>query len=305
LKDRPTLQELVEVQRQFGLQTQALVEKDWFVVRALAAITSADQGPFQLVFQGGTALSRAHRLIERMSEDIDFKIVAAAKQPRAAYRRLRAEITRALLSAGFEFDPKNEAHCRVMYESTYTLFQLPYAPLAERDDALRAEIQIEISSWPMRRPAVDRTVTSFVAEAYKHAPEVPAVACADLAENAAEKFVAVTRRAGAQFAGVRKKRDPTLVRHIYDLHMLERHVDPADVAALASIIMQDDAQSRGNQFPAYGENPLRETLKAVEGMAADPAFADEYADFVGRIVYGQVPAFEAAMATLNSLADQF
>jgi hypothetical protein len=59
-----------------------------------------------------------------------------------------------------------------MYESTYTLFQLPYAPLAERDDALRPEIQIEMSSWPMRRPSVDRTVTSFVAEAYKRASAI-------------------------------------------------------------------------------------------------------------------------------------
>jgi predicted nucleotidyltransferase component of viral defense system len=239
-----------------------------------------------------------------MSEDIDFKIVATEKQPRAAYRQLREEITRALLAAGFEFDPKNESHRRVMYESTYTLFQLPYAPLAERDTVLRPEIQIEMSSWPMRRPSVDRRVTSFVAEAYKRAPEVTVIACADLAENAAEKFVAVTRRAGAQLAGFRKKRDPTLVRHIYDLHMLERHVDPADVAALGRIIMKDDAETRGNQFPAYGENPLRETLKAVEGMAADSGFAGEYADFVGRIVYGQAPEFEAAMATLKILAYQ-
>jgi predicted nucleotidyltransferase component of viral defense system len=74
LSDRPTLADLIEVRRQFKLPHEALVEKDWHVVRALAAITAADKGPFQLVFQGGTALSRAHRLIERMSEDIDIKI---------------------------------------------------------------------------------------------------------------------------------------------------------------------------------------------------------------------------------------
>jgi hypothetical protein len=42
------------------------------------------------VFQGGTALSRAHRVIERMSEDIDIKIVS--KGPRPAPRRLRANM---------------------------------------------------------------------------------------------------------------------------------------------------------------------------------------------------------------------
>jgi predicted nucleotidyltransferase component of viral defense system len=90
LNDRPTLQELREVQRLFGLPEPALVEKDWLVVRALAAISNADKGPFQLVFQGGTALSRAHRVIERMSEDIDIKIVSEGPPPRPALRRCGA-----------------------------------------------------------------------------------------------------------------------------------------------------------------------------------------------------------------------
>jgi hypothetical protein len=62
LNDRPTSQEIIDVQLQFGLPDPALVEKDWFVVRAVAAITAADKGQLQLVFQGGTALSRAHRV---------------------------------------------------------------------------------------------------------------------------------------------------------------------------------------------------------------------------------------------------
>jgi hypothetical protein len=41
LNDRPTLQELIEVQRRFGLPDPALAEKDWLVVTALAAIVAA------------------------------------------------------------------------------------------------------------------------------------------------------------------------------------------------------------------------------------------------------------------------
>jgi Nucleotidyl transferase AbiEii toxin, Type IV TA system len=71
LRDKPSLQELLEVQRHFDLPSPVLVEKDWYVVRALAAIRTTDVRPFRLVFSGGTGLSRAHRLIRRMSEDID------------------------------------------------------------------------------------------------------------------------------------------------------------------------------------------------------------------------------------------
>jgi hypothetical protein len=58
LSDKPTLQQLLEIQQHFGLPSPALVEKDWQVVRALAAIAAAGTAPFRLVFGGGTALCR-------------------------------------------------------------------------------------------------------------------------------------------------------------------------------------------------------------------------------------------------------
>src|ERR1035437_8696890 len=76
LGDKPSLRELLEVQKHFGLPSQALVEEDWYVVKALAAIVAVDAAPFRLVFGGGTALSRAQRLIRRMSENIDLKIIS-------------------------------------------------------------------------------------------------------------------------------------------------------------------------------------------------------------------------------------
>jgi hypothetical protein len=61
------LREFLEVQAHFRLPSPALVEKDFHVVRVLSAIAAIDAAPLRLVFGGGTALSRAHRLIRRMS----------------------------------------------------------------------------------------------------------------------------------------------------------------------------------------------------------------------------------------------
>src|SRR5882724_2414665 len=108
LSDRPTLEQLLEVQEHFGLPGPALVEKDWYAVRALAAIAAVDTGDFRLVFGGGTALSRAYKLTKRMSEDVDLKIVCDKDPSRGALRKLRTVITDTLLGAGFVFDPENE-----------------------------------------------------------------------------------------------------------------------------------------------------------------------------------------------------
>jgi predicted nucleotidyltransferase component of viral defense system len=302
LSDRPSLQELLEIQQHFDLPSPALVEKDWHVVKALAAIAAADTRPFRLVFGGGTALSRAHGLIRRMSEDIDLRIVAAEKPTRPALRRLRDSITNALLKAEFKFDPNNIAYRESMHESTYTIYRLPYEPIAEGKGALRPEIQIETSVWPLRRPAVDLPLISFIAEGYSRPPELAAIACTAIPETAAEKFVALTRRAGAELAGLREKRDATLVRHLYDLHVIREYYDLADVAGLAREIMVADAETRGRHFPAYRDNPLAETLRAIDGIAADAEFASGYANFRRDMVYGDGPDFDTVVATLKTLA---
>src|ERR1035437_10296 len=280
LSDKPSLQDLLEVQKHFGLPSPALVEKDWYVVKALAAIVAVDAEPFRLVFGGGTALSRAHRLIRRMSEDIDLKITSDERLTRPALRHLRDLITKALLEAGFQFDPENPTHRESGNASRYTLYRLPYAPIVAGEGTLRPEIQIETAVWPLRRPAVERPVISFLTEAFNNGPpEVATIPCVALVETVAEKFVALTRRAGAELANAGGPRDPTLVRHVYDLHMIRAYYDLAEVALLAREIMLADAAAYGHQFPAYRANPVAETLRAVAGLVADPGFAGSYAAF--------------------------
>jgi hypothetical protein len=303
LPDKPSLQELLEVQKHFDLPSPALVEKDWYVVKALAAINTADVKPFRLVFSGGTALSRAHRLTRRMSEDIDLKIVSDAPRSRAELRKLRDEITKSLLDAGFQFDPQNAEHRDSGNASRYTIYRLPYPPLVTGEGALRPEIQIETAVWPLRLPSIQHSVISFWAEAFKHPQEVPSISCVALVETIAEKFVALTRRAGAELAGAGGPRDKSLVRHVYDLHAVRSHYDPVAVIALAREIMLADVKAYGHQFPAYREDPVAETLRAVAGLAADDRFANAYAAFLRDMVYGEAPDFKTALATVSALAD--
>lgn len=304
MSDEITLQDLLEVQEHFGLPSAALVEKDFHVVQALAAIIEIDTAPFRLVFGGGTALSRAHRIIRRMSEDIDLRIVSDREPARPELRRLREAITEALLAAGFRFDPNNSAHRESRNESRYTIYRLPYDPLLRGEGALRPEIQIEISVWPLRIPAIDLPVSSFVAEAFQRPPEIASIACVSIVETAADKFVALTRRVGSELANVGRARDDTLVRHIYDLHVARDRYDPIEVASLLHAIMLADAEAYGNQFPAYRDNPMVETLRAVDGLQNDPTYGQQYEEFQRNMVYGDRVDFAACLNTLKELAEQ-
>lgn len=294
-----SLQEILEVQEYFGLPSPALVEKDYQVVRALAAIHALDVAPLRLVFQGGTALSRAHRLTRRMSEDIDLRIVSETPPTRAALRRLREKISGALVDAGFGFYPNNSDQVKARNESRYTLYRLPYDPVSRGEGALRPEIQIETAVWPLRTPPLQVSVSSFVAEAFGRPPEIPLIECVSVAETIADKFVAMTRRIAEELRLAEGDRDPTVVRHVYDMHAVRDRYEIAEVVTLIPAIMKSDVEAYGNRFPAYRENPMRETVRALEALADDPFFARSYAYFHRSMVYGDPVEFDVGLATLD------
>ncbi|HIJ75744.1 MAG TPA: nucleotidyl transferase AbiEii/AbiGii toxin family protein [Deltaproteobacteria bacterium] len=72
---------------------EVLVEKDWYIVRAIGMIASLDHAGATPVFSGGTSLSKGWGLIKRFSEDMDFKVAmpkaasgAASRNKRRAFR---------------------------------------------------------------------------------------------------------------------------------------------------------------------------------------------------------------------------
>jgi hypothetical protein len=299
-----------EVQAFFRLPSIALVEKDLFVVRAIAALAAIAASPFQLVFGGGTALARAHKIVQRMSEDVDFKVVPlpAAPVSRSGIRRhlgqLHKRVTEAFLGAGFAFDPRDKSVSWAMDSNRYGVWQLPYTSDNGAGEGLRPIIKVELNNTLMRRPTIVLPVSSFVSESTNHPPEAPAITCVSIVETAAEKLISITRRTAMELAGLSRDPDPTLVRHIYDLHMMRTLIDPAEVAALACAIAKADGEEFRNQYPAYASDPVAETRLALEALHTDPMHQQRYNDFISAMVYGEKIEFASALATVTELAER-
>ena len=90
-----------DVAAALGLPHPGLVEKDFHVVRALRALGAVESKGASLVFGGGTSLCRAFRLIERMSEDIDLRIVSREALSQGERKAFRGKVTECLVAAGF------------------------------------------------------------------------------------------------------------------------------------------------------------------------------------------------------------
>lgn len=301
---QPTTTELRDTQESFGFLSPAPVEKDWYVVQAMQTILSVNAAPFRLVFAGGTCLARAHRLVERMSEDVDFKVVPPAaamsnNQRRQALGNLRDRLESGLTAAGFILAAPPQSRDA----NQYTVLHLRTGTADGEGSPLRATIQIELSFARLREPTVRHPVSSFVAQAFKRPPELGQVECTSITETAAEKAVSLTRRTAMEIAGVSQAPDPTLVRHIYDLHMVRKKVDLNKVAGLMRDIAIDDAKQFEHQHPAYRDDIAGETRKALTFLQSQPEVRARYEDFVAAMVYGQAAPFDEAIATVRSFVE--
>lgn len=70
-ENKRSLDELVKIASDYYAIDPALVEKDYFVTLLLKELT--ERVP-ELLFKGGTSLSKCHRIIDRFSEDIDLTL---------------------------------------------------------------------------------------------------------------------------------------------------------------------------------------------------------------------------------------
>ncbi len=303
--------DVLAAQEHFGFARPAPIEKDWHVVRAMNALLGVNAAPFRFVFAGGTCLARAHLLIRRMSEDVDFKVVpigdtlVSNNALRGQLRTLRQRVVIALQRAGFPIDTSDSSQLRSQDGNRYTVIHLPYTTNNRAVESLRPTIQIELNYSHLRQPCIARPVVSFVSEAFRRNPEIRAIDCVSIEESVAEKLVALTRRTAMELAGIGASADPALVRHVYDLHMARDHYDPPAVVSLAREIMRVDAQEFAGQFPAYLSDPVAHMRRALAALKSGAQYARRYDEFLQLMVYGDKPPYVAALATVAGLVRRF
>jgi len=293
-----------------GLTTlaEAIIEKDLLLTEVLQAIQTIDREEFGLVFCGGTCLSKAHGLIDRMSEDIDFKLVLPeglsrnARSPRLSQYKKR--LARDFELMGFDV-PADKIVARD--ENSYVSLNLHYKSLFPAVASLRTEIKVELNARSPVLPTEMLTIRSMLSILTKQtATEVP-IECISVEETLAEKVLSFLRRTAEARAGCnRGGYDNRLVRHLYDVRAIARVTKSLELsqAHFATMVAGDGAQYR-NQNPAFEQDPagqIRGVLVALQSEST--TFERDYLLFVDELVFGESVPFAEASAVFSELASQ-
>ncbi len=293
-----------------NLASPAIVEKDYYVTQAIHIMHSMQSDYFSLVFQGGTALAKAHRIVERMSEDCDFRIhltetgkQLALNQRRNKLRQFRQNIIEALQTNGFTVlvdktkvrDAGNFFQLALSYESSY-----------DKNEVLRPHVQLEFMVNNSRLPTVDLPITTLIKQTLGDLVEHPEknMQCVSVNETAAEKWVALTRRVANATRNPHVFLDPTLVRHIYDLYSIENKIGTDEtIFSLISSIIADDIDQYSNQNNEYTKNPMQEIKFALSTLNTHVQWKNNWNIFIDAMVYGdEKPSYENAITMLNNLS---
>lgn len=301
--------------------TPFAVEKDWWVSRTLEIIFQMPIAA-HLVFKGGTSLSKAWKLINRFSEDIDLAI------DREFFEGYKGEISKTQIGklrkvAGVyttgvffeelqqEFIVKGFGELEFKIIDTGESDQDPriieiYYPnvITQPTEYVLPRVQIEISCRSLREPFSIQTFGSLVDEFYSErdfAESLFEVQTVNPERTFIEKLFLLHEEFHRPAAKMRVDR---LSRHLYDIYYLAK----AGIAAKAindkelyeTIVSHRYKFSRVGKVDYNLHNPL--TVNPIPPAAILDDWKSDYAKMKEDMIYEEEkPSFEELISNLHDL----
>jgi predicted nucleotidyltransferase component of viral defense system len=290
-----------------GGLSAAILEKDIHVTDALSAMMQIKHPKINLIFCGGTSLSKAFGVIERMSEDIDIKIdikplayltTSARKTYLSNYKE---KIKSTLTHLGFVenakmADANNANHLFSMewqYQSEY-----------QSESSLRPHLRIEVKTCEIACPTEQKEIGYLAEKLAGIDKSVILTPCQAIEETLAEKVISFLRRYDrAIYLG--EKWDSALIRHFYDVFCITSNnteIVKKSQSCFPALIASD-VKEYGNQHSSFKLDPFKTLLISLNKAEIDPTLASYYQEKLIPLVLGDIkPSFTEVRTRFSETA---
>lgn len=304
-----TLAEKIDATYSLTGISPSIIEKDYYITRLLNKIAQVNDNYFKLAFAGGTSLAKAYRLTQRMSEDIDFKLIhlvknLSTKRQRIVFSDFRKKIIAELENTEFICRPQPTEG-----RNTHVKIHVDYPAIYPKDKSIRDFILLELTISQNKLPMQEFFISSLIDESLKSSEILHSckIECLNSEETAAEKWVALTRRVAYAMRFPEKKEDEknALVRHVYDLYVISQQNKLGDnFFHLAESIMHEDKEKYKSQHPEYYSHPIDEINYSIQSLR-NKDFKDYYDNFLESMVYGEhAPSYTDALSLIEKISTQ-
>ncbi|MDF0664513.1 MAG: nucleotidyl transferase AbiEii/AbiGii toxin family protein [Nitrospira sp.] len=309
-------------------RSPVIIEKDFWVCWTLRRVFEVMRFQPQLIFKGGTSLSKAYQLIERFSEDVDLSLsrrdlgFADDRDPeepgiskKESTRRLDALVSACQSTIKNKLLPElRQDFARVIGPSGWNLaldpadpqtviFTYPSSGLSgESESYIRPAIRLELGARSDNWPAEQRVIRSYAAEAFPEAFRI-AVSCSVNTMEAVRTFWEKATLLHADYHRPAEKAPIERVsRHYYDLYRLSQ--DDIGRQALIRLDLLDRVVRHKGLFFASAwasYNTARPgTFHLVPREDRLPALRKDYAE-MRAMIFGVYPPWEEILNGLSAL----
>lgn len=291
------------------------VEKDWWVVKTLAILFETELAK-QMVFKGGTSLSKAWNLIERFSEDIDLALDRSffgfegelKKKERTKLRKasntyisekLFPEMEKRFQDKDLKVELQMEEFESSDQDPVIVLVKYPY--VIESPGYVIPWVKIEIGCRSLIEPYSIRTISSFVDETYPEAVfaekpiQIPVV---DPERTLLEKIFLLHEEFQRTSDVMRVDR---MSRHLYDIYKLSttRHAANAleNRELYAEIVKHRQSFTKLGGVDYKMHNP--QTVNPIPPADLMEEWKRDYLTMQEQMIYASSPEFDEMIAGIS------
>ncbi|MCL1809344.1 MAG: nucleotidyl transferase AbiEii/AbiGii toxin family protein [Clostridiales bacterium] len=286
-EDRGAFGQYIEATADFlGITDAGIVEKDYFVTLFLKNIIKKRP---DMIFKGGTSLSKCYKIINRFSEDIDMNVrTEAAKLTEGQRKRLKQDVISSIEELGFSLENLEKIRSRrefnryvVNYKTSVTFGYLkPY---------LVVETDVFIKSFPTETMEAASLTCDFLlaqkleSEVKKYNLEPFIVQVQAKERTFIDKVFAI---ADYYLDGHTANHS----RHIYDLYKLyPKIVFNCEFMMLVKEV-RDARKPRTTCFSAQDGVDVQELLREI---ASEDVYKSDYNQITDALLFEELPYSEA------------
>lgn len=296
-EDTEAFSELVQATAEAVGLPQVYIEKDYWVTKALKHLSESAHVN-EVVFKGGTSLSKAYRLVERFSEDIDLAVFAGDKGDKIRKSLLKS--VEAVVASGLS-EVKDDP--RISKGSKYrkTVYRYPRSVGDAEFGQASPELLIEVNAFTHPEPYELRQIQSLIAETLPKLEQADLIAQFGL-EGFSVNVLSVRRTLIEKMLGLIKdsyNENPVArlsdrIRHLYDICLILRQdeyrsfVQSNEFMPLCAICIADEKAGFFEYSDCF-ENPLADAPLFSDFEKWRTPLEATYRGVFADLVFGEMP----------------
>ena len=285
-------QVILRVSEDTGIEA-SIIEKDYYVTLFLQRIVAHQPN---IIFKGGTSLSKCYKLINRFSEDIDLNIDTESHPTEGQRRKLKEAIVSIIEEFGFTLTNPDKVRSRRDY-NRYVVDYPTIFPTSFLKEHLIVETAVYIKAYPCKRMLVSSLVHDYLKRnGYTELIEQYGLQPFELNVQAAERTLVDKVFALGDYYLSDAVHEHS--RHVYDIYKL---LDVVTLDDSMKALVQSVREERKPHVNCRSKDGI--DMNALLQEIVDKAvYKHDYEDITSKILFEEVP-YETAVAALQKIID--